>query len=112
MAILEQKYIIPPFSVFDTRQGYWQKRKKYWSEFGLYSDNGRCNALGESKNVAEGTKTGFNTIAVNTSKFDPVLSEVIYKWFCVKNSCILDPFAGGGNTWRGCGNIRTYISWI
>lgn len=49
----------------------------------------------ESKNVTEGTKTGFKTIAVNTSKFDPVLSEVIYKCFCVKNSCILDPFAGG-----------------
>ena len=49
MAILEQKYIIPPFSVFDTRQGYWQKRKKFWSEFGLYSDNGRCNVLGKAK---------------------------------------------------------------
>lgn len=25
---LVAKYIIPPFSVFDTKQGYWQERRK------------------------------------------------------------------------------------
>lgn len=29
------------------------------------------------------------------SIFDPVLTELIYKWFCPKGGFILDPFAGG-----------------
>ena len=30
-----------------------------------------------------------------TSVFDPVLSEVMYRWFCKDRGKILDPFAGG-----------------
>jgi len=30
-----------------------------------------------------------------TSIFDPVLTELMYKWFCPKNGKIFDPFAGG-----------------
>lgn len=30
-----------------------------------------------------------------TSIFDPVLCEVIYKWFCPENGVVFDPFAGG-----------------
>lgn len=30
-----------------------------------------------------------------TSIFDPVLCELMYKWFCPENGLILDPFAGG-----------------
>ncbi len=30
-----------------------------------------------------------------TSIFDPVLCELIYRWFCVDNGKTLDPFAGG-----------------
>ena len=30
-----------------------------------------------------------------TSIFDPVLCELIYRWFCPKDGYILDPFAGG-----------------
>ena len=30
-----------------------------------------------------------------TSTFDPVLCEVIYNWFCIKNGIVFDPFAGG-----------------
>ena len=32
---------------------------------------------------------------VGTSIFDPVLCELIYKWFCPSKGKILDPFAGG-----------------
>jgi hypothetical protein len=35
---------------------------------------------------------GFET---GTSVFDPVLCELIYRWFCPPSSNILDPFAGG-----------------
>jgi len=34
-------------------------------------------------------------MTAGTSIFDPVLCEIIYKWFCPDNGHILDPFAGG-----------------
>lgn len=33
--------------------------------------------------------------ATGTSIFDPVLTELAYRWFCPPNGTILDPFAGG-----------------
>jgi DNA modification methylase len=44
-AKLEAKFIIPPFSVFDTRQGYWQDRKRLWLELGVKSEIGRDDNL-------------------------------------------------------------------
>ena len=72
---LSDKYICPPLSVWDTRQDYWKKCKKQWDNLGLYSDNGRTNVLGNSQNVTQNSKTGYKTIAVNTSKFDPVIAD-------------------------------------
>lgn len=33
--------------------------------------------------------------AAGTSIFDPVLTELLYRWFCPPGGLILDPFAGG-----------------
>lgn len=38
---LIEKFIVPPLSVFDTKQGYWQERKKEWKELGIKSEIGR-----------------------------------------------------------------------
>lgn len=83
----------PPVSVFDTKQGYWQKRKREWKERGLRSDTGREDALlGKGlKELAE--KHGSKL--TGTSIFDPVLCEVVYKWFCPEKGVVYDPFAGG-----------------
>ena len=40
-AKLTDKFGVPPFSIFDTRQGYWQERKKAWKELGIKSEDGR-----------------------------------------------------------------------
>jgi hypothetical protein len=32
---------------------------------------------------------------VGTSIFDPVLAEMVYRWFCPEHGRVLDPFAGG-----------------
>lgn len=83
----------PPFSVFDTKQGYWQNRKRAWKEIGLQSEVGRDDAL-----LGEGWKQLTMKKGINlngTSVFDPVLCEVVYNWFCPKNGIVLDPFAGG-----------------
>ena len=38
---LAERFGIPPFSVFDTRQGYWQQRKRQWLALGIKSELGR-----------------------------------------------------------------------
>lgn len=90
---LADEFIAPPLSILDTRQGYWQDRKREWKSLGLDSGVGREEALlGDGlKQLAE--KTGANL--TGTSIFDPVLCEVMYKWFNVHEGKIYDPFAGG-----------------
>jgi 1-aminocyclopropane-1-carboxylate deaminase/D-cysteine desulfhydrase-like pyridoxal-dependent ACC family enzyme/DNA modification methylase len=43
--------------------------------------------------VKEGTKE--ETETSGTSVFDPVLCELMYRWFCPPTGQVLDPFAGG-----------------
>lgn len=115
---LTDKFIVPPFSIFDTRQGYWQDRKRAWIGLGIQSELGRGEGNmdatvrqkeynGKKKGLLfKGNITEFDHYRVkegaqdtskiqSTSLFDPVLSEIAYKWFCTDKGTILDPFAGG-----------------
>ena len=38
---LAERFIVPPFSVLDARQGYWQERKQAWLSLGIQSELGR-----------------------------------------------------------------------
>lgn len=91
---LAEKFIVPPFSVFNTQQGYWQERKAVWKKI-IKSQNGREDGLlGQGlKELAE--KQGGGNTLTGTSIFDPVLCEVLINWFCPAGGKILDPFAGG-----------------
>jgi len=42
---LAERFIVPPFSVLDARQGYWQDRKRAWLALGIRSELGRGGAL-------------------------------------------------------------------
>lgn len=44
---------------------------------------------------------------VGTSVFDPVLSEIMYLWFCLQGGHILDPFAGESSK----GIVATYLGY-
>jgi hypothetical protein len=194
---LEDRYGVPPFSILDTRQGYWQERRRRWLALGIQSEIGRganllrysdaMNAGGYDKKrggllgnlddaagrqeaygrVAASTRAragleatmspeyryqdrarlesgagrqirpesgnarssygiyrtsdGVSSAAVpgtfaqdglgivdgdpayqpgsqwqaGTSIFDPVLADIMYRWFCPPGGTILDPFAGG-----------------
>jgi 1-aminocyclopropane-1-carboxylate deaminase/D-cysteine desulfhydrase-like pyridoxal-dependent ACC family enzyme/DNA modification methylase len=166
---LSERFIIPPFSIFDTRKGYWQERKRKWIELGIRSEIGRGGNLlnfsdtvlepdpekrkakkmalptnGEAQisrsgdsledetyraknkksdsihigawlqSKGEKTRGGKRATSINTQEwvqantesglasnfdgtsiFDPVLTEICYKWFCKPSGIILDPFAGG-----------------
>lgn len=84
---------IPMFSVLDTRQGRWQKRKSHWLSYGIESEVGRTAKVFRTKDwVQQKSKTSPKS---DTSIFDPVLCELMYHWFCPRGGKILDPFAGG-----------------
>ena len=90
-ARLTDEFIVPPFSVLDARQGYWQERKKLWKGVGIRSEVGRdaeCLHTGDMTKYGRKQMTG-------VSIFDPVLCEVAYKWFNVEGGKIYDCFAGG-----------------
>lgn len=83
----------PPFSVLDTRQGYWQDGRRVWLDLGIRSELGRDDDLlgGGLNELAQ--MTGANVSG--TSVFDPYLCEILYRWFAPQYGKILDPFAGG-----------------
>lgn len=110
-ASLTDRFVIPPFSVLDTRNGYWQARKKLWRD--------KIGDLGESRNdklitsleikfkdlyqktrqhreelgisfreyldkyVSEEEKAreASKVLSQGVSLFDPVLSEICCRWF-------------------------------
>lgn len=55
----------------------------------------RSNLNGSPTQEAWATHTGTENMATGTSIFDPVLCELVYRWFCPDGGAILDPFAGG-----------------
>ncbi len=38
---LSDKFMIPPFTVFNAREGWWQERKSKWISLGIKSEKGR-----------------------------------------------------------------------
>jgi len=120
-SLMHNKYVVPPFSVLDARQGSWIKRKRAWLDAGLAPRAGRYDPddVTKIRNRLPGTSyaadlAGFGgglrkqydsrehgenvdplkAEETGVSGFDPVLAETIYSWFCPRNGSIFDPFAG------------------
>jgi hypothetical protein len=91
--LLRDKYIEPPFSILDSKNGKWQRRKKQWIDLGIKSEIGRDNKKVNSIRL----QTDGKDISQNpySSIFDPYLCEILYKWFCIDGGEILDCFSGG-----------------
>lgn len=99
---LNDKYLVPPFSVIDTVKGYFLDRKNKWLALGIKSEIGRdakantqISTFSKSKEVMEGKNLDDNITNIGTSIFNPVICELMYKWFCLPGGMIIDPFAGG-----------------
>ncbi|HII4310707.1 TPA: ParB N-terminal domain-containing protein [Vibrio parahaemolyticus] len=113
---LADKFIISPFSVFNSRKGWWQQRKRAWLELGIQSEIGRndkmcitalsTNQYSEKNEIEQKLGRALSTdeylskyctlTKLHTSSiFDPVLTELCYEWFCPAKGHIVDPFAGG-----------------
>ena len=92
---LQERFLAPPFSIIDTRQKYWQDRKRMWKEYGIKSDEGRAENLLGGGLLKLAQKTGSDKTLTGTSIFDPALCETMYLWFNIEGGKIFDPFAGG-----------------
>ena len=114
---LSDVFLVPPFSVLDTRQGYWQERKEIWKK--QIGDNGesREGALAFNKmsmdkiksigNKYDKEKVKPNSLSNGVSLLDPVLAEVAIKWFGLPFCNTFDCFAGDsvfGYVSTKCGN--------
>lgn len=110
--IMRKEFLVPPFSVLSARDGEWQERKRAWVSLGIQSELGRsAEAFGDaserqaslyahtvSSANAMKYKGGFEDTDAGQARvsiFDPVLCELIYRWFCPPKGQIVDPFAGG-----------------
>ena len=86
---LNRDFLISPFSYLDTRNGEWKNRRDEWKKLGIKSELGREDNLTFGSNLTTDTLGG-------TSIFDPVLCELMYKWYIPnKGDKIIDCFAGG-----------------
>jgi hypothetical protein len=108
-----EKFLFPPFSILDARQGDWLDRKRQWVSMGIQSEVGREAGIdfgagvGGQKSVVKGVqghitdgtcavvRDMFEKCGTGASIFDPVLAECCYRWFCPVGGQVVDPFSGG-----------------
>jgi hypothetical protein len=85
---LTDDYVVPPFSVLDTRQGYWQERRRRWLSLGIKSEVGRTARTFSEDMMRGEVDRGYGgthdaaLASPGTSIFDPVLCELAYRWWC------------------------------
>lgn len=86
---LAKRFVVPPFTILDAQQGYWKDRKKAWFNLGMLGEAGREHI--DPVTVA----TRWMKRGDDASIIDPVLCEIMYKWFTPKKGLVINPMAGG-----------------
>lgn len=109
---LADKFLFPPMSILDRRSGEWQDRKRAWLRLGIRSEVGRADGLiyaaaadptsvsgklrhNERAGWKDSVTAAHHDYSGGTSVFDPVVCELVYRWFSAPGARVLDPFAGG-----------------
>jgi len=84
----------PPFSILNTVDVNWQKRKRQWNS--LINDIGkqREKVLGGLESFRGCNGRHINNKTLSVSILDAVLVELMLKWFTEENFKTFDPFAG------------------
>ena len=104
---LAERFITPPFSIWDAKQWYWLNRKRVWRE--LIKDNweSRENTLfskdSQDRLALMLWRWSKAKIVSGVSILDPVLAECINRFFCIDWWTTFDPFAWDSVFW--------YVSW-
>lgn len=121
---LFDRFVVPPFSILDTRKGYWQDRKKKWRELIGDNGESRNDTLITSpeikykdlyqrtrqhreelgitfkeyldKYVPDDVKEreASKVLSAGVSLLDPVMAEIVCRWFGQDNCKTFDCFAG------------------
>ena len=80
---------VAPFSIINTVDGDWQRRKKRWNN--LIKDDGVARA-----GALDGDRSNSMLPEINNgvSILDACLAEIVIKWFTEENFKTFDPFAG------------------
>lgn len=107
---LAARFGAPPFSVLSARGEAWRARKEQWLRWGVTGATGRTQALlsagatngperaqRHATNYQRGAQSLEGAAGIYMrplSVFDPVLCELVYRWFCPPGGTVLDPFAG------------------
>lgn len=85
-ASLSDTFVVPPFTILDSRSGEWNERKRIWHS--LIKDNAEARADAE---VFDGGLPGFER---GVSLLDPVMAEIVTRWFAPGAGKCFDVFAG------------------
>lgn len=122
---MTDRFLVPPLTVLDSRQGYWRERHRAWLSLGIKSEAGR-SIVGET--VIGHASDGMSRQLVcdlaaggsGPSVFSPVLCEIAYRWWCPEGGQVVDPFSGGsvrgivasklGRRYWGCDLSREQIA--
>lgn len=97
LASLLETMAIQPLSILDSQEPYWVERRQAWEE------------LRVSGVLFPGGLTG-RVYGEKGYGFDPVLAELVYRWFSAEGQLILDPFAGGSTRGMVAGALgRSYL---
>lgn len=121
---LSERFVVPPFSILDTRKGYWQARKKLWRDIIGDMGESRKDTLITSpeikykdlylktrkhreelgitfveyldKYVSDEVKEreASKVLSAGVSLLDPVMAEIVCKWFGTQGCKTFDCFAG------------------
>lgn len=92
---LKDRFAYPPYSLWNTRDDFWIKRRRQWLRLGIKSEEGRDGKLTFNIPMTLSDGRQGNRIKSQTSIFDPVVCELVNSWWCKPGGVILDPFAGG-----------------
>ena len=89
---LSETFGVPPMSVLDTRQGYWMERKRHWRA--IVQDAGETRKATLFRSAPADPVSALLQESGGVSILDPVLAELVCRWFSKEGHTVLDPFAG------------------
>jgi hypothetical protein len=90
------RYGIAPFSIIRADDREWLRQKVRWHEWlKIRSAEGRNTDKVYIQNKNMKDFLGENNSTAEASIFDPVLCEIIYRWWGPRKGMVLDPFSGG-----------------
>jgi len=93
--VVKQRFVMPPFTILDAKQGEWQDRKRAWATIGMKGEVGRGAKSYNDHEWMQKINGTAPAAGDGVSIFDPVLCELAYRWFSGAGGQVVDPFAGG-----------------